>query len=1092
MTEAPVVLVANRGEVAVRILRSVSALGWVPCAVYAEDEVDPFHARLAGRAIALPGAGPAAYLDAAALVAAAQAVGATLLHPGYGFLSESPDLAQRCLDAGVTFVGPTAATLALLGDKVAARQMAEEQAVPVSAGTGPIEGAAARQFLTSLGSGAAVMVKPVAGGGGVGVSVVDDPSALDEAIRRCASVAASAFGSGQVFLEALVPHARHIEVQVLGDGDRLAYLGDRDCSIQRHRQKLVEFAPAPALDPAVRRDIADAAQRMATSVGYRGLCTFEFLVDLDHAPGRAPYTFMEANPRLQVEHTVTEQIYGIDLVRAQLEVANGATLDELGMGPLVAKGVAVEARINAETVMPDGTVQPSSGVVTVFEAPTGPGVRTDTAAAGGSPANPRYDSLLAKVIGTDASGSLAAATRRTGQALAECRVEGVDVNIALLRAILVHPDVVAGRVDTRFVDRHLDELLAAAAGLGAADEPVAGSADRRGGPRGRDDGSVVAPMAATVVEIPASVGDVVGEGQVVVLLEAMKMEHWVTAPWAGQVRTIFVTIGQSVGAGDVLVLVDRSGDDAGEVVDPEEIDLDAVRPELAEYQGRRRLTLDEGRPDVVSRRHRSGRRTARENLDDLCDPGSFVEYGGFAIAAQRQRRSLDDLIERTPADGLVTGIGRINGDLFAVDATRAAVLSYDYTVLAGTQGQRNHHKKDRLFELAARHRLPVVLFAEGGGGRPGDTDMAGVAGLDTAAFRLFAALSGRVPLIGVVSGRCFAGNAALLGCCDVIIATPDANIGMGGPAMIDGGGLGSYRPEDVGPASVQEPNGVIDLLVDDEAAAVATAKRYLSYFQGRLPDWESADQRLLRSVVPERRVRVYDTRRVIDILCDRDSVLELRPRFGTGMVTVLARIEGRPVGVLANDPRHLGGAIDRDGADKAARFLQLCEAHGLPVVSLCDTPGFMVGPDAERDAQVRHFSRMFVVTAALTVPLVTVILRKGYGLGAMAMAGGSFRAPVSTVSWPTGEFGGMGLEGAVRLGYARELEAIADPGERHARFEAMVARAYESGKALNAATYFEFDDVIDPAATRSHVASVLAVAGPAGAGPTAARYVDPW
>ncbi len=1092
MTEAPVVLVANRGEVAVRILRSVGSLGWASCAVYAEDEVDARHTRLAGRAAALPGSGPAAYLDATALVSAATAVGADLLHPGYGFLSESPELAQRCEEAGVTFVGPTATTLALLGDKVAARQLAEEQSVPVLAGTGPIEGPAAHKFLSSLGSGAAVMVKPVAGGGGVGVSVVDDPSHLDEAIRRCASVAASAFGSDQVFLEALVPRARHIEVQILGDGANVVCLGHRDCSIQRRRQKLVEIAPAPGLDAALGRDIADAALRMAASVAVRGLCTFEFLLDLDRTPGRVGYAFMEANPRLQVEHTVTEQVYGLDLVRAQLEVANGAALGQLGLGPLAARGVAVEARVNAETVMPDGTVQPSSGILAVFEAPTGPGVRTDTSAVGGSEASPRYDSLLAKVIGTDATGSLAGAIRRTGEALAECRVEGIDVNISLLRAILAHPDVVAGRADTRFVDRHLDELLAVAATLGLTDETGAGMVDRAVGTPAVGEGSVLAPMAATVVEIPVSVGDVVGRGQVVVLLEAMKMEHWVTASRAGRVRSVSVAIGQGVNAGDVLVRVDPSGDDSDEVVEGVEIDLDAVRPELAEYQSRRRLTLDEGRPDVVARRHDAGRRTARENLDDLCDPGSFVEYGGFAIAAQRQRRSLDDLIERTPADGLVTGIGRINGDLFAEDAARAAVLSYDYTVLAGTQGQRNHHKKDRLFELAARHRLPVVLFAEGGGGRPGDTDMSGVAGLDTAAFRLFAALSGQVPLVGVVSGRCFAGNAALLGCCDVIIATPDANIGMGGPAMIDGGGLGTYRPEDVGPVSVQQPNGVIDVVVDDEAAAVATAKRYLSYFQGRLSHLESADQRLLRSVVPERRVRVYDTRRVIDILCDRGSVLELRSRFGPGMVTVLARIEGRPLGIVANDPRHLGGAIDRDGADKAARFLQLCEAHGLPVVSLCDTPGFMVGPDAERDAQVRHFSRMFIVTAALTVPLVTVVLRKGYGLGAMAMAGGSFRAPTSTVSWPTGEFGGMGLEGAVRLGYARELGAITDPGERRARFEAMVARAYEAGKALSAATYFEFDDVIDPADTRSHVGSILAAAGHRSPGPTAARYVDAW
>ncbi len=446
------------------------------------------------------------------------------------------------------------------------------------------------------------------------------------------------------------------------------------------------------------------------------------------------------------------------------------------------------------------------------------------------------------------------------------------------------------------------------------------------------------------------------------------------------------------------------------------------------------------------------------------------------IAAQRARRTAEDLIAHTPADGLIAGIGRVNGDAFGAGA-RCAVLSYDYSVLAGTQGQMNHRKKDRLFDLVERLRLPVVLFAEGGGGRPGDTDHAVVTGLDTEAFARFGSLSGLVPLVGVVSGRCFAGNAALLGCCHVIIATPDANIGMGGPAMIEGGGLGAYAPEDIGPTSVQVPNGVIDVLCEDEGHAVAVARRYLSYFQGDLSEWSAADQGSLRDVVPPDRRRVYDVHAAIEILADEGSVLELRPVFAPGMVTALARIEGKSVGLIANNPLHLAGAIDGANADKASRFLQLCQAFGLPVVSLVDTPGFMVGPEAEETALVRHVSRMFVVGASLTVPFCAVILRKGYGLGAQAMTAGHFHRPLFTVAWPTGELGGMGLEGAVRLGFRRELDAIEDPKERETAFSSMVARAYEHGKALNVATHFEIDDVIDPASTRARIVHALASAG---------------
>jgi acetyl-CoA carboxylase carboxyltransferase component len=515
------------------------------------------------------------------------------------------------------------------------------------------------------------------------------------------------------------------------------------------------------------------------------------------------------------------------------------------------------------------------------------------------------------------------------------------------------------------------------------------------------------------------------------------------------------------------------------------------RDDLAEVLARRAQTRDEARRGAVERRHASGGRTARENIADLVDPGSLVEYGRFAIAAQRGRREIEDLIARTPADGLVAGTARVNSDLFGERAA-CAVLSYDYTVLAGTQGALGHRKKDRLFELIERMRLPTVFFAEGGGGRPGDTDYPVVSALDTRAFALWARLSGLVPRIAVVAGRCFAGNAVIAGCSDLIVATQDTSLGMGGPAMIEGGGLGKVDPDEVGPIEMQAGNGVVDLVVADEAAATAAAKRLLSYFQGAIPPGTEPDQAALRDVVPERQRRAYAVQPIIETLADAGSVTFLRERFAPEMVTALARIDGRPLGVIANETRHVAGAITSDAADKAARFLQLCDAFGLPVVSLVDTPGMMVGPEAEATGLVRHASRLLIAGAALSVPLVAVILRRGYGLGAQAMVGGSLHEPLLTVAWPSAHLGPMGLEGAVRLALRKELEAIADEAEREQRVRDLTAAAEENAKALNAAALFEIDDVIDPAETRALIASTLAAAEPGGPSRGSGRFVDAW
>jgi acetyl-CoA carboxylase carboxyltransferase component len=602
---------------------------------------------------------------------------------------------------------------------------------------------------------------------------------------------------------------------------------------------------------------------------------------------------------------------------------------------------------------------------------------------------------------------------------------------------------------------------------------------------------VAAEIQGTVVTVEVAAGDLVGERTVVALVESMKLHHEVRAGVAGVVTEIHAAVGQTVTPGTPLLTL-TPGDGAAAIADTAPgVPGGLSRPDLAAVAERHAVGLDAARPEAVARRRATGRRTARENVADLVDPDSFVEYGPLVIAAQHRRREHDDLVRRTPADGLVGGIGTVNGERFGGHAGRAIVMSYDYTVLAGTQGYRNHRKKDRLFELARELRLPVVLFAEGGGGRPGDTDTGGLTGLDCLAFEWFAELSGSVPLVGINAGYCFAGNAALLGCCDVVIATRDSNVGMAGPAMIEGGGLGVYAPTDIGPFDVQYANGVIDLAAADEAEAVALAKQYLGYFQGRLGEWECADQEALRDAIPIDRLRAYDVRAALYGLFDTGSVLELRPGFGLGMITALARVEGHPVGVVANNPAHLAGAIDADGADKAARFLQLCDAHGLPVVTLVDTPGMMVGPDVEATALVRHCSRLFVTGANLSVPVISVVLRKAYGLGAQAMMGGSTKAPLACLAWPTGEFGPMGLEAAVRLGYRAELEACTAEAARQALFDELVAKLYEHGRALSIAEWFEIDDVIDPADTRRWLTTLLDSVPPREPGPVRSQ-IDTW
>ena len=1123
-------LIANRGEIAIRVARAAADMGLRSVAVHSSDDAGSLHVRAADEVRELPGQGAAAYLDADAVIAAAKASGCDAVHPGYGFLSERADFARRCATAGLLFVGPAPAHLELFGDKARARIAAIAADVPVICGIDrAVSLQEAQAFFSSLRSGA-MIIKAIAGGGGRGTRVVLSEAEIEPAYQRCRSEAEAAFGCGDVYVEQYIPRARHIEVQILGDlSGTVRHLGERECSVQRRFQKIIEVAPAPALDDELRCWIIEAAVRLAKSVDYTNLGTFEFLVDATGQAGAQPFVFIEANARLQVEHTVTEEVTGVDLVQAQILLAQGSTLNELGLARQPAlRGFAIQVRVNMETLGADGSIRPGGGTLAAYEAPSGPGVRTDGFGYAGYRVSGAFDSLLAKVIAHSPGPDFQASVTRAARALSEFRIDGVDTNIPLLHNILAHPDFMSGKVHTRWVDDHIAELARTAefrqrhvepprAGMTAgfagarvksrdplalfehdaamkAEQQVALQAEEISDMVGPDGSTGIASqIQGMIVAINVAEGDEVRRGQHMAVVEAMKMEHVIIAPRSGIVRKVTMAVGDVVRVGFPIVFVQET-DVAGDIVEAaEKFDLDHIRDDLRESIERHALTLDENRPEAVARRRKNGYRMPRENIARLVDPGSFSEYWPLVVARQHQRHAIDALRKNTSADGVVAGTCSINGDLFDESRSRAVVVHYDYTVLAGTQGHRNHYKQDRMFELAHRFRLPVVLFGEGGGGRPGEDYIGPRVAIDTPTFTTFSRLSGLVPLVAIVNGRTFAGNTALVACSDVIIATEGSTLGMGGPAMIEGGGLGIYTPEEVGPMSVQVPNGVVDILVKDEDEAVDVARKYLSYFQGPLASWEAHDQRRLRHVVPENRLRLYNMRDVLEIVADKGSVLEIRPKFGVGIITALIRVQGRPMGVIANNPHHLAGAVDSPGADKGARFLQLCDAFDIPVLSLIDCPGIMVGPEVERTALVRHCTRLFNVGANITTPLFSVVVRKAYGLGAQAMLGAGSLVGFFSIAWPTAEFAGMNIEGAVKLGYRKELMAIDDSGARRQEFDRRTAVAYENAKAVNAVTGGGIDDVIDPADTRKWIVNSLKRLPPVP--PRTEKkypYIDPW
>ena len=1080
-------LIANRGEIAIRIIRGASELGLETVAIYPADDAGSLHTGKADEAVEIAGVGTAAYLDIDAIIAVARDTGADAIHPGYGFLAENADLARACAANGITFVGPSVEMLELFGDKARARAAATDAGVPIIRGIDhAVSLDEAVAFFDALGDGRAMMIKAIGGGGGRGSRRVTSADEVAATYERCRTEAAAAFGNGDVYVEEFIQRARHIEVQILGDQHGgIAHLWERECSIQRHFQKILEVAPAPHLDAALRDEIIAAAVQLASHVGYSNAGTFEFLVDT--AGTGQPFAFIEANARLQVEHTVTEEVTGIDIVQSQLKIAAGASLADLGLeqASITTRGYAIQARVCMEAVRDDGSIIPTAGTLTAYEAPSGPGIRTDGFGYSGYQTSLLFDSLLAKVIGSSPSPRFEDAINRTARALAEFRIEGVETNIPFLKTLLDRTEFADGSAHTRFIDENMNVLARAssqatgdrytpAAGLEASAIADADDSDFPTGPEGSV--GLGSPIQGTIVAIDVAIGDEVLTGQPVAVVEAMKLQHDIKAERGGLVVDISMAVGNVVREGFPIVFVEESDDASGSVEAGGGADLDLLRDDMREYYAEVERNLDEAHASTVSALRESGRRTARENIIDLLDDGSFREFGPADSGSV--------------AGGTIIGIGSVNADVFGEDEGRVAIIHNNYDVSTTTNGA-GHYKQEPVHELVHDFQVPLVLFSEGEG-KPyvGARGFQNGVGMDGQLFTEFARLSGLVPLVGVSTGNCFGPNATLLSCCDTIIATKQSAIGMGaGPDVMAAAGLGRYSAQEIGGAAFQAENGDIDILVDDDAAAIAAAKQYLSYFQGNVSDWEAPDQRRMRHIIPENRVRTYDMRDIMYTLADEGSVLELRKDFGIGVITALIRVEGRPMGLVANNPAHLAGAVDSPGADKGARFMQLADAFDLPVVVFMDCPGIMVGPDHERTALVRHAVRMFNVGSNLSTAMFGVMVRKAYGLGVQAMCAGSAMIPLFNVAWPTAEFAGMNIDGAVKLSARRELMAIEDGEERKAAYDKRVADGYETARAINSGARY----VIDPADTRAWVTRGLKSLPPKAPREGKRRpYVDTW
>lgn len=1051
------ILIANRGEIAVRLIRAIRESSAIAVAVYPADDRDALHVSRADGAHQLPGSGVSAYLDIDALIDLATKTKCEAVHPGYGFLSENADFARRCEDAGLVFIGPTPETLHMLGDKAQARAFAVRLEVPVMPGT---NGATSLQQASAFAAEhGAVMIKALAGGGGRGMREVTDLKDLPEAYERCQSEARAAFGNEAVYVERLAIQPRHIEIQIAGDGTAVQHLWERDCSIQRRHQKLVEVAPSPALSDALRERILDAALRMARALHYRSLGTFEFLVDGDQ------FFFMEANPRLQVEHTVTEEVTGVDLVAVQLGVANGMSLAQLGLAdPPVLRGFAVQARINLETLDADGAPRPSGGTITTFALPSGPGVRVDTYGYAGYQVSPRYDSLIAKVIGH--GDHFAAAAARTAAALTEFDIGGVASNLDLAHAILSEPDFVAGRFNTGYIASHLLRLLdhqrphvAHASRSAVVAEPQRKPQEVPAGAAG-----IIAGLSGVVLSLDVAAGDAIAEGAPVAVLEAMKMEHVIRAPQALRIEAVLAQVGAIVDQADLLaygVPIDDSEAAAADAVQSHP--AEDWSAEVAEIERRRTAAMAMGGPDKVGRQHGQGKLTARERIDAIADPGTFSELGMLTAFTRYDEHGRP--IEIQPAN-FVAGTARFNG--------RKITLGVDDFTRRGGSGDAAIHAKQVFLEhYAGTMRLPVVRLLDGqsGGGSVKKVRESGFTYVPVnPAWDAVVENMSLVPVVAAALGPTVGLGAARFVMSHLAVLVEGiGQLFTAGPPVVFGGTGEKLNKEELGGAEIHRNNGSVERFAPDEAAAFSIIRDFLGYLPSSvygIPPVQSCSdptnrrEEMLLAAIPRNKRRPYAIQPIFDAIFDAGSVFTYA-EYGDSTLTALARLNGHPVGVIATDPMK-GAAMSVEGAQAIGRLVDLCETFHLPLVSLTDQAGVNIGSVAERRATIRAGTRAIAAVYQARVPQAEIILRRVYGVGGAGIV--NRHAANRSWAWPSGDWGSLPARGGIEAAFRSEIEASAD---REATIARISAELDSLMSPFRTAEHFSAQDLIDPRDTRA-------------------------
>lgn len=1091
------VLIANRGEIAIRVARAAASLGIESVAVFTPADSQSLHTKLADKAVEIGKniADPLrAYLDIEAIVSAARESGADCIHPGYGFLSENANFAERCHAEGLRFVGPSPAALALFGDKVEARAFAQIQGIPVVPGAPGALASSADAKAVAQAIGYPVMLKASAGGGGRGMRIVTDSTEMDEAFARCQGEAQAAFGNGAVFLEKIVPRPRHVEVQVLGDAQgNVVHLFERDCSVQLRHQKVVEVAPAPNLDDALRERILGDAVTLARAAAYENAGTVEFLVD----PESGRHFFIECNPRIQVEHTITEQVMGLDLVEAQFRIAAGESLAAIGIADQKAvgkpRGFAIQARVVAQ----------GTGTLTAYREPSGPGVRVDACGYLGLAPPPQFDPLLAKVIcQSGSSGTFESAVDRTERALAEFHIAGVLTNLEQLRAILANGAFRRGDARTTLLSDAIEPAKGAQTTLRFLDQQASalgrvargGQAPARPLPVPPGHQPIESPHAGAVVDIKVRAGDTVRAGETLFVVSAMKMESSIGAPCAGIVESIApIAAGASVDGGQILAVIKPSGSTQAAPIVPRDESWTPMLDKVAALQAiaHQRLAPGSREPGVVRQRNRN-KLTCRERIDVLLDRGSFREVGSLAGFA-----SFDDageIAEFTPASH-VGGQGRIEG-------RPCIVCADDFTSRGGHADGAIGQKSRYLDRLSIEIRTPSIRLLDGSSGGGSVATMVPKQGTsaESSAKESTGAIKVGQPRVVGSGGSFLPGHLGSSYYADQLATVPVVNLLLGsvvgigaakavlghfsvmvrdisqlfvaGPPVVSHAMGYDVTKEDLGGWHIHCRNGSVDNLAESEEEAMAQTRRFLSYLPSSTYEappvqatTDKADRREeeLLTLVPRKRIATFDVRRAIQLIADRDSFFEIGPLWGTDQVTGFIRLAGHPVGVIASDSRHVnGGALTADGCDKLKRHLDLCDLFHIPLLNLVDNPGFAVGIEHEIAGTIRKGGEWMIAFAQIRIPIFTVLMRRSFGV-----AGNNYATPRSAasvrVTWPAADVGGIPPEGGIEAAYKRQLAEAADPAALRAEINARIESVRGPVGPLNR---FEIEEMIDPRDTR--------------------------